>query len=151
MADFALRVRVDSRVPAVRAALRRELGTVVRATVFRIEAAAKASMAEPKSGRIYRRRLPGGGVVFHQASAPSEAPAIDLGTLVNSIQSMPEGPLTWALLVGAEHGSHQEFGTRNMEARPFVGPAATGAEPGFVAAAAMAVRRAAAVGEVRGA
>jgi hypothetical protein len=68
-----------------------------------------------KTGRVYRRR----GVV-HQASAPGEPPASDLGTLVNSrhIELHPEtlsGLLIWSSL----HAWFMEHGTKHIEPRPF--------------------------------
>lgn len=148
---MGLSVTLESRLPAVRAALRREMGVVVAKTAGDAERVAKESMTGPKHGRVYARRLPGGGVVFHQASAPGEAPAIDFGTLANSIEAVPEGPLAWAVVVGAEHGLYLETGTRHMAPRPFMGPAIKAVTPAFVAATAAALARAAAVGEVRGA
>jgi hypothetical protein len=56
-------------------------------------------------------------------SAPGEAPAVDEGTLTNSIEGKPvqRGKL-WHIR-GAEHGIHLEFGTPKMAARPFIFPA----------------------------
>jgi hypothetical protein len=69
----------------------------------------------PKSGRVYIRRG-----VAHQASAPGEAPASDLGTLVSQreTQLIPER-LAGRLRFMAGHALPLELGTRNMEPRPF--------------------------------
>lgn len=69
----------------------------------------------PKSGRIYRRRG-----VEHQASAPGEPPASDVGTLVNArrIDLIPES-LAARLTFTAKHAVYLQFGTRRMEPRPW--------------------------------
>lgn len=72
-------------------------------------------MSPPKSGRVYRRRG-----VSHQASAPGEAPANDLGRLVNSRtkELFPED-LRARLTFRTEYAAYLEFGTRKMEPRPY--------------------------------
>ena len=82
------------------------------------EGEAKTSMGTGPAGRTYTR-----GNVDHVASAPPGPPAIDTGALVNSIQGHKDGPGRAVTDVGAEHGVHQEYGTRNMAARPFLLPA----------------------------
>lgn len=79
------------------------------------ERAVELITSGPKTGRIYRRRG-----VEHQASAPGEAPASDTGTLVNArrIDLFPDrsaARLTFTSL----HAPYLQFGTRNMEPRPF--------------------------------
>ncbi|MCA1615049.1 MAG: hypothetical protein LC795_15635 [Acidobacteria bacterium] len=78
----AARSRVD------RAALQ-----LVRRTALSIEADIKRDMASEKHGRVYGD---------HVASAPGEAPAIDTGVLVNSVQTSLDGAYA------AEVGSPQE-------------------------------------------
>lgn len=73
----------------------------------------------PATGRVYTR-----GSVTHTASSPGEAPRSDIGTLVNSIRAESRGKGRAALVDGVEYGEWLEFGTENMEARPFFGPAA---------------------------
>jgi len=71
----------------------------------------------PKTGRLYRR-----GNVEHQASAPGEAPATDIGTLANSLVVKRVAKLTreiWGIL----YGFWLEFGTTTLLPRPFVRPA----------------------------
>lgn len=68
-----------------------------------------------KTGRIYKRNT-----VEHQASAPGETPATDIGRLKQSITTevFPED-LAGRVNVNAKYAASLEFGTPNMEARPF--------------------------------
>ena len=72
-----------------------------------------------KTGRVYRR-----GGVEHQASAPGEPPASDTGQLVNSIGTVYDTTtLTGRVVAKSKHAPPLEFGTKNMEPRPFLRPA----------------------------
>jgi HK97 gp10 family phage protein len=75
-------------------------------------------MRGPKTGRVYKR-----GKVSHQASAPGEAPANDLGFLVNNVKAEVTGELVASTLSLAPYSVHLEYGTRKMAARPFLRPA----------------------------
>lgn len=104
--------------PTLRTAAMRGLvrgGNIVRNEMLRL------ILKTTKSGSIYRRRG-----VEHQASAPGEAPASDIGTLVQSISPPVANAsrLLVALTVSAAHGRKLEYGTSKMEARPFARPAA---------------------------
>lgn len=69
----------------------------------------------PKTGRIYKRRG-----VFHQASAPGEAPASDTGALVNARRiEANEQNLSARLIFSSGHAAFLEYGTIRMAARPF--------------------------------
>jgi len=73
----------------------------------------------PKSGRIYRRRS-----VTHRASAPGEPPASDTGFNVNSITTDYDfGSLSGTVTARSQYAPYLEYGTRNMEPRPFMRPA----------------------------
>jgi hypothetical protein len=74
-------VTLESRLPEIRKALRREARRIIGETLNDIEADIAVAMGEPKSGQLYRR-----GERWHQASAPGEPPAIDMGALAASIQ-----------------------------------------------------------------
>lgn len=113
--------RLQSNVGAVTAQIEKRAGELVRRTAFGIEAKIKLSMSDSKSGRMYGS---------HQASAPSEAPAIDTGFLVNSIQTEADG-LSAAVGTNAEYALPLEFGTHRMQPRPFFGPAFEAAKPEF--------------------
>jgi hypothetical protein len=92
----------------------REIGRIVKEIAFGIEAQAKLSMTEPKHGREYKRR----GRV-HVASAPGEAPAVDTGFLINSIQTDVKSNTEAVVTIAAEYAELLEF----EKDRPFVRPA----------------------------
>lgn len=109
-------------------------------------------MRAAKSGRTYRRSaitrapgpdLPSGlrtrtgptgkrrvitGYNFHRASAPGEAPAVDLGILINSILVQPMIGLRIVIDVLAGYAAAVEA------ARPVFEPTIREQEPGFVRA-----------------
>ena len=82
-------------------------------------------MSGEKSGRIYTRKSS-----VHQASAPGESPANDLGDLVNSI-STEIGDKSAEITVDGGSAAYLEFGTHDIEPRPFAMPAAEEAEAGI--------------------
>lgn len=85
--------------------------------------AVKKIQQGPASGRIYKKyKKDGGGVSgYHQASAPGQPPMTDEGGLVASIQSKVYG---WSAYVWTEldYGAYLEYGTANMEPRPWLRP-----------------------------
>ncbi len=95
--------------------LARALTQAVRETLDEIETNVAVAMGEPKSGRMYRR-----GERWHQASAPGEAPARDMGALAASVQQRLE-----------DHGERGAEGLvyTNAEIAPYLeyGTGATGA------------------------
>lgn len=121
-------VNFDNRIPALTAALHRNGERLVFNIAKGIENAAKASMPGRKSGRIYRR-----GAKTHQASAPGETPAIDLGFLVNSALTEQDGPFRARTGFTMEYAVWLEFGTRRMAPRPYLGPAFEKLKPAFEA------------------
>lgn len=96
-----------------------------------IEVDAKASMGEPKSGRIYSI-----GGVDHQASAPGESPAIETGNLLSGIQTEADGATRWVVYTTASYSVELEYGApaRNLMPRPFFVPAAERERPKFLGA-----------------
>lgn len=80
--------------------------------------AQKSILRGRKSGRIYKR-----GSRTHQASAPGEAPANDLGFLAQNVKAESTEAMTASLISLAPYSVHLEYGTRNMAARPFLRPA----------------------------
>lgn len=69
-----------------------------------------------------------------QAGAQQRAP-VDTGFLKNSIHTEPgESDLEAQIVVGADYGIYQEFGTRFMPPHPYLIPAVEAARPGFEAA-----------------
>ena len=118
------------------------LGQIVVKATHDLQGRMQERIQEPHAtGRIYPR--PGGK--FHQASAPGESPATDLGHLVNSIVADTQHARTQLLgevTVGAEYGSHLEFGTVKMAPRPFLAPSIDEIRPAFEAASRAAMKRA---------
>ena len=118
--------KLESKIALVTAQIKQRAGALVRKTAFSIEGRAKASMAEPKHGRIYKR-----GRKEHQASAPSEAPAIDEGALVNSIKTEITGETSAVVGASQETAVNLELGTIHVAPRPFLGPAFEAEEADF--------------------
>lgn len=106
--------RLESKIPQLLDHLKLRASVVIRKTALDVDATAKQSFTGPKTGTQYGD---------HQASAPGEPPAIDTGTLQNSISVETESALEARVIVGAEYGLYLEMGTVFMEARPFLGPA----------------------------
>lgn len=73
-----------------------------------------------RSGRTYKRRG-----ITHTASAAGEPPKSDTGQLVQNItvERHSKADYTVGSRKGAPHGFWLEFGTRFMEARPWLKPA----------------------------
>src|SRR5690625_5787648 len=59
----------------------------------------------------------------HTASAPGDAPNIDTGRLINSLNVTRSGSTSAEVLANVEYAAYLELGTRNMAARPFMTPA----------------------------
>ena len=100
--------------------LRKAIVRGVAIVAYRVEETAVTSITEgSKTGRTYTRR----GVV-HQASAPGEPPAADLGGLHTSISvKLDFGGLRAFINAGASYAAALEYGTARMEPRPFMRPA----------------------------
>lgn len=113
---------VYNHFPRIAAALPREAARVVQETVLDIEGRIKTEMAAAKSGRMY------GG---HQASAPGEAPAVDTGALIGSIQTEVQGT-EGVVFTNMGYAVFLEYGTRHMAPRPFMTPAAEAARSEFM-------------------
>ena len=128
MARTVATLRFD-RLPELQGKLRQRASQITRKAALDIEAHAKSAMAEPKSGHVYKR-----GTATHQASAPGEAPAIDMGALVNSIQTEQEESVVQVVFTNQRYAPHLEFGTSRIAPRPFLGPAAEAVRPGYVKA-----------------
>lgn len=96
----------------------KDIRRILSEAAFGAEAAMKLSMSEEKHGREYRR-----GSRTHTASAPDEAPAVDTGFLINSIQTTIKSDTEAEIIIPAEYAEALEFGTSRMEARPYIEPA----------------------------
>ncbi len=81
---------------------------------------------KPGSGVVYTRPPGSNRSRSHQASAPGEAPATDTGILAGSMNVDRARGAKLSAEVGpadkAEYGKWLEFGTRNMQPRPFLKP-----------------------------
>jgi hypothetical protein len=79
----------------------------------------------PKTGERYPP-VRGRRATAHTASAPGQFPATDTGRLAASIRVAKEaaaGPRTVYLIgTSLEYGRHLEFGTSEMEPRPWLAP-----------------------------
>lgn len=116
-----------NRLPEIAKRLPTEVREVIQATILEIETDIKAEMAEPKHGAIYPRMQTG----EHQASAPGEAPAVDYGVLINSIQTQMVRDDLGLVFTNTEYAAPLEYGTVRMAPRPFMTPAADRARPKF--------------------
>lgn len=121
-----------NRFPEIAARLPGAVARINRDSAKAIELDAKLAMQEPKSGRIYSK----GNGKTHQASAPGEAPANDIGALANGIDTAQDGRTKWVTYAVAEYAPHMEFGApnANIEPRPFFAPAAERERPNWIRA-----------------
>lgn len=102
-------------------------------SVLAIHADAVKSINEHSPGKIYTHRMAtiNGRVVPveernkpHIASKPGDAPNTDTGTLIKSIGfEVDKSNLEGVVGTNLKYGKHLEFGTVNMEARPWLQPA----------------------------
>lgn len=112
------------------AAIARELpraaSRIVRETAAEIVLDIQNGMTSGHSGEVYGN---------HQASAPGEMPAVDIGNLIGSLafEGAPGGTKA-TVYVTPEYGAYLETGAPNagIAPRPFMGPAAERATPEFV-------------------
>jgi hypothetical protein len=101
-----------------------EAGEIVEETCDNILTAIVVGMTGPKSGRVYSS---------HQASAPGEMPAVDTSNLVNSVQVDMINETVGVVHTGdVEYAPHLEYGTINMDPRPFMTPAAEAEQQPFI-------------------
>lgn len=124
----------------------REINQAVRETALAVLTSAVKSMArEQKTGKIYKR-----GNIRHQSSAPGEAPSVDTGRLIGSINAemnhvsankgrVRRGSITIGTNVA--YGRYLEFGTRHIKERPWLRPALQRNAPFFSQRLAAALAR----------
>lgn len=108
---FDLRIET---LEALLAGLEGDADALVEETAVNIRNEMQMSMSGPKSGRFYGS---------HQASAPGEAPAVMTGAAKNNMTIDKPGEGERIVAAGQEYAPFLEFGTRFMEARPFMSPA----------------------------
>lgn len=140
MSNITIKFNItDNRIPELVRQLPVETDAMVRKVANDVVSDMVNSFGEPKTGILYRRGK--GRKRIHQASADGEPPAVDFGTLSNSIKIESVKTGTARVNIGAAHGVHLEFGTRKMAARPFVMPAVERAWPVFRKAVEELVKR----------
>lgn len=107
--------------------LRQKAGQAALNAAQMTEVMIKDDMRQSKSGRVYPR---GKRKRTHQASAPGESPAVDMGHLLNSVETKRED-VTAAVFTNAEQSEVLELGGRYVAARPFMTPAVANVRPQF--------------------
>lgn len=128
-------------------ALGKKYETAIAETLDAAALVMKADMVEgiqkgPKTGRVYKR-----GDKVHQASAPSEFPASDTGTLANRSMGIRKEDNGLTIYVGANQGegvkyaAALELGTKNMAPRPFAQPVLQKRKDGIAREVQKAVQR----------
>lgn len=152
---LSTKIQFDSPLLRQPSRLRPALAKVVAEVAFEIERDVKERMRAPKSGRTYRRGVLGqrvsavtrglglrerttrgparqaiAGYRFHRASAPGEAPAVDQGLLISSINTRVNG-LRATIGSSVGYAAALEFGGRRVAARPAFKPALERARPNF--------------------
>jgi HK97 gp10 family phage protein len=106
----------------------KELADAVRMTAQGIRGNAQKLIARgTKSGAVYKSSVANR---MHRASAPGEAPASDSATLVGSIRADVAGKEA-NVSANTKYAASLEFGTRNMEPRPFMVPAMESERPSW--------------------
>lgn len=97
---------------------------VTRATMVVRNSAVESIVRGGKSGVIYEKYNPRR---THQASKAGEAPASDTGFLVSQItqnvKSNPNGSVVGQIISAAPYSKYLEFGTTDMQPRPYMQPA----------------------------
>ena len=111
-----------NRFPEIVRKLPEAARAIVTETVLQIEQEIKIGMASAHNGEWYGS---------HQASAPGEMPAIDTGALAASIQTDVTGT-KGTVYTNQEYAEYLEYGTSNMEPRPYMTPAAESARAPFL-------------------
>lgn len=84
--------------------------------------AIKSVQRGTKSGAVYTRSSGQNLSPTHRASAPGQAPATDTGALASSIKAESKD-LSGRVYSDLTYAFWLEFGTLNMEARPYLTPA----------------------------
>lgn len=96
---------------------------VLRATQM-VERTAQESIKKKGTGKTYQKYNPRR---THTASASGQPPATDLGFLGQNItinvKKKTDGSVVGQIISAAPYSAHLEFGTTQMEARPFMQPA----------------------------
>lgn len=106
---------LNNNIPDLVEQMRQNAGMATRRAALKAVERAQEAMRAPKSGHFYGT---------HQASAPGQAPAVQSGGLIGSIEAQKVDAYIWNVGSIDDKAPILEFGSVNMEARPFLGPAA---------------------------
>jgi HK97 gp10 family phage protein len=101
----------------------KKLKNLVQRSTMLVESTAKESILKGGTGITYQKYNPRRQ---HTASAAGEPPASDTGFLVGSISSNVRKQGTSVIgqiIASAPYAAHLEFGTSNIEKRPYMQPA----------------------------
>lgn len=109
-----IEIKVDDKTPELMQKIEAAISRFVRKSALYIEGELKSSIAEPKSGRSYKR----GKDKTHVASAPGESPASDSSNYIGSIQTIIESSLEAKVGTNVEYAVYLEEGTATIEQRP---------------------------------
>ena len=126
MNRVSVRVTSTNNIQKVEADYLRRVGRAVNASTQIVRTAAiDMIQRSPKTGATYKRRG-----ITHRASAPGEPPATDTGFLVSNIYAKVDADnLGGQVESRAPYSRFLEFGTVNMDARPFLFPALEMSKP----------------------
>lgn len=109
-------------IEALKSKAEAETARAVRATAQAIRNDAIISVKSHLSaGKVYTR-----GTVKHVASKPGSPPNQDRGTLTRNIRVTMNDDITADVSSNAPYSAALEFGTSNIDARPFMTPAVEG-------------------------
>lgn len=109
-------------IEALKSKAEAETARAVRATAQAIRNDAIISVKSHLSaGKVYTR-----GTVKHVASKPGSPPNQDRGTLTRNIRVTMNDDITADISSNAPYSAALEFGTSNIDARPFMTPAVEG-------------------------
>lgn len=109
-------------IEALKSKAEAETARAVRATAQAIRNDAIISVKSHLSaGNVYTR-----GTIKHVASKPGSPPNQDRGTLTRNIRVTMNDDLTADISSNAPYSAALEFGTSNIDARPFMTPAVEG-------------------------
>jgi hypothetical protein len=122
-------VLVYNNFPALSAQLVQKVDSLCGDIAYRaLLAAQDAIESPPKTGIVYKH-----GNVSHQASAPGEAPATDIGALADNAKVKQEKTAMWEILFYQEYAAalEMEMGSPTMLPRPYLRPAVEGVRARF--------------------
>ena len=115
-----LQAHLDKRATTI---AKKNVVTVVTRATMMVERTVQESIKQKGTGRTYSRA----GLPPHIASAAGDPPATDEGFLGQNITmnvtSKPDGSVVGQVISASPYSKALEFGTVNMQPRPFMQPA----------------------------